>query len=58
MAADDRTDLRDHQSGLGFRQFRLWDLEKASLEWALLCLAHNIRRVHVLGAGPKLRVVS
>jgi hypothetical protein len=46
------------KAALGFRQFRLRGLEKVSLERTLVCLAYNVRRLHVLGAGPKLAGVS
>jgi transposase len=39
---------------LGFRQFRLRGREKVSLEWTLVCLAYNLKRLHRLGAGLKL----
>ena len=39
---------------LGFRQFRLRGRTKVSLEWMLVCLAYNLKRLHRLGAGLKL----
>jgi transposase len=42
------------KSVLGFRQFRLRGREKVSLEWTLVCLAYNLKRLHRLGAGQKL----
>lgn len=39
------------KSVLGFRQFHLRGKEKASLEWTLICLAYNLKRLHRLGAG-------
>ena len=39
---------------LGFRQFRLRGREKVSLEWTLVCLAYNLKRLHRLGAGLKV----
>ena len=33
---------------LGFRQFSLRGLEAAAGEWALVCLAFNVKRWHVL----------
>ena len=42
------------KSVLGFRQFRLRGLEKVSLEWTLVCLSYNFRRLHRLGLGVKL----
>lgn len=46
------------KSVLGFRQFRLRGREKASLEWTLVCLACNLKRLHRLGAGLKLAGVN
>lgn len=42
------------KSVLGFRQFRLRGLVKTSLEWTLVCLAYNLKRLHRLGAGLQL----
>ena len=39
------------KSALGFRQFLLRGLNKVSLEWELVCLAYNFRRLHTLAAG-------
>ena len=36
------------KSALGFRQFLLRGLNKVSLEWELVCLAYNFRRLHTL----------
>ena len=36
------------KTAMGFRQFLLRGLEKVSLEWTLVCLAYNCRRLHVL----------
>jgi hypothetical protein len=36
---------------LGFRQFSLRGLEPASCEWALVCLAFNLKRLHALKIG-------
>jgi transposase len=46
------------KSVLGFRQFRLRGREKVALEWTLVCLAYNLKRLHRLGAGLKLAVVN
>lgn len=46
------------KSVLGFRQFRLRGREKVTLEWTLVCLAYNLKRLHRLGAGPKLAALS
>jgi len=42
------------KSVLGFRQFLLRGVTKVSLEWELVCLAYNFRRLHTLGMGTKL----
>jgi transposase len=42
------------KAALGFRQFCLRGQAKVSLEWTLVCLAYNLRRLHRLGAGLKL----
>jgi hypothetical protein len=36
---------------LGFRQFHLRGHAKASLEWTLVCLAYNLKRLHRMQAG-------
>ena len=36
------------KSVLGFRQFLLRGVSKTSLEWKLVCLAYNFRRLHTL----------
>ena len=46
------------KSVLGFRQFRLRGREKVSLEWTLVCLAYNLKRLHRLGAGPQLAATN
>jgi len=33
---------------LGFRQFSLRGLDAAAGEWSLVCLAHNLKRLHIL----------
>jgi hypothetical protein len=42
------------KSVMGFRQFLLRGLEKAGLEWQLVCMAYNLKRLHIMGAGLKL----
>ena len=42
------------KSVLGFRQFGLRGRAKVALEWTLVCLAYNLKRLHRLGAGLKL----
>ena len=41
------------KSVLGFRQFRLRGRAKVALEWTLVCLAYNLKRLHRLGAALK-----
>jgi hypothetical protein len=36
------------KSVLGFRRFLLRGLEKVELEWALVCTAYNLKRLHRL----------
>jgi len=42
------------KSVLGFRQFRLRGRAKVALEWTLVCLAYNLKRLHRLDAGLRL----
>ena len=42
------------KSVLGFRQFLLRGLKKVELEWQLVCLAYNLKRLHLMGAGLKM----
>ncbi len=44
------------KSVLGFRQFHLRGQVKVALEWTLVCLAYNLKRLHRLGAGLQLAV--
>ena len=46
------------KSVMGFRQFLLRGLEKVSLEWKLVCLAYNLKRLHLMGVGLKMAVRS
>lgn len=39
------------KQAMGFRRFSLRGLAKISLEWDLICLAYNLRRLHRLGAA-------
>jgi transposase len=39
------------KEAIGFRRFSLRGLEGAHLEWLLVCLAYNFRRLHRLQAG-------
>ena len=36
------------KEAMGFRRFLLRGLEKVDLEWTLVCLAYNLRRLHRL----------
>ena len=38
------------KEALGFRRFRLRGLDKVALEWTLVTLAYNLKRLHRLGA--------
>jgi hypothetical protein len=38
---------------LGFEQFSLRGLQKATLEWNLLCVAYNLKRLHKLTSPPQ-----
>jgi hypothetical protein len=40
------------KEAMGFRRFSLRGLKKVSLEWDLVCLAYNVKRLHRLGAAP------
>jgi transposase len=46
------------KSVLGFRQFLLRGVNKVSLEWELVCLAYNFRRLHILTAASKRAQMS
>jgi hypothetical protein len=41
------------KSVMGFRQFLLRGLEKVRLEWKWVCLAYNLKRLHLMSAGLK-----
>lgn len=41
------------KSALGFRQFLLRGVKKVGLEWQWVCLAYNLKRLHVMSAGLK-----
>jgi IS5 family transposase len=36
---------------MGFRRFMLRGLAKVSMEWDLVCLAYNLKRLHRMGAN-------
>jgi hypothetical protein len=42
------------KSVMGFRQFLLRGLEKVGLEWQLVCIACNFKRLHIMKAGLRL----
>jgi len=42
------------KSVMGFRQFLLRGVERVGLEWQLVCVAYNLKRLRILGAGLKL----
>ena len=41
------------KAAMGFRRFSMRGYEKAGLKWTLVCLAYNLKRLHILGATPK-----
>jgi len=41
------------KAAMGFRRFSLRGLEKVNLEWDLVCLAYNMRRLHTLKISPQ-----
>jgi fumarate reductase subunit C len=41
------------KQAIGFRCFMLRGLEKVPLEWILVTLSYNLRRLHTLGAVLK-----
>lgn len=41
------------KEALGFRRFSLRGLAKVSLEWDLVTLAYNVKRLHRLGTNPR-----
>jgi transposase len=43
------------KAALGFRQFHLRGKEKAQGEWTLIALAYNLKRLHTLDRGNKVR---
>jgi hypothetical protein len=46
------------KSVMGFGQFRLRGRQKVSLEWTLVCLAYNLKRLHRLCPGLKLALAN
>jgi transposase len=43
------------KEAMGLRRFSLRGHKKVSLEWDLVCLAYNVKRLHRLGAAPGSR---
>jgi transposase len=41
------------KAAMGFRRFSMRGHEKAGLEWTLVCLAYNLKRLHIVGATSK-----
>jgi hypothetical protein len=39
------------KQAMGFRRFSMRGLSKVSLEWNLVCLAYNLKRLHIVGAN-------
>ena len=46
------------KSAMGFRQFLLRGAEKVSLEWNLVTLAYNLRRLHRLGMHGRMAQIA
>ncbi len=46
------------KAAMGFRQFLLRGILKVSTEWALVCLACNMRRLHTLNRATKRAVAA
>jgi transposase len=42
------------KSVLGFRQFLLRGMEKVGLEWRLVCIAYNLKRLHIMVSRQKM----
>jgi hypothetical protein len=42
------------KSVMGFQQFLLRGLEKAGLEWQLVCVAYNLKRLHKMAAELRM----
>jgi transposase len=42
------------KSALGFRQFLLRGIQNVSTEWTLVCLAYNLRRLHLLSRAATM----
>lgn len=42
------------KSVMGFRQFLLRGLQKVEMEWRWVCIAYNLKRLHIMGSGRKL----
>ena len=39
------TTFGDVKHNMGFRRFHLCSLKKVDTEWALVCIAHNLRKL-------------
>ena len=42
------------KSAMGFRRIMMRGLEKVRMEWQLVSVAYNLKRLHTLGAGLRL----
>jgi hypothetical protein len=42
------------KSVMGFRQFLLRGVGKVGLDWRLVCIAYNLKRLHIMNASQKL----
>jgi transposase len=46
------------KEAMGFRRFSLRTQEKVAVEWTLVCLAYNIRRLHCVGGSGQISLSS
>ena len=45
---DVETPFGDIKHNMGYRRFRLRGIEKVNIEWGLLSIAHNLRKVQAM----------
>jgi hypothetical protein len=50
-AEKERAESGGKKQAMGFRQFLLRGLEKVNLEWELVCLSYNMKRLFRLSQG-------
>ena len=46
------------KEAMGFRRFSLRGQAKTALEWTLVCLAYNVRRLYCVGRAAKVNLLS